>query len=403
MAYILIVSTILILYLFRDKKIKVTEPSYLYSIIWFSIIFIYLIDIIGILSPLNPVFYWVFATTYVIFIFGCSIGKKVKRDKNKYFYSKSRLYLSYKILFVLIFISFVLTVQKLGLPPLLSGVNRQDYYVGYLEIIYLSIYVFWFIGFFLIKEKYKPKRVILLILATLLIVILRGNKFPIIYLICLSIYSKTREKEVRLKQIMAYIFLILVIFIGAMTLYVENFQLHIPYKVGLVDFKLSPSLWFLIDPLLYLTSNFMNLSNFLVSESFTHDFGLQITRGLLSLARIDGLFEDTYKLSEELWKQSLVYPWLTTGTYLKEVYMDFGHVGLLLFPFFFGAFSGNYYKITNVTSFKPSIVQSYISFILFYSICISFFSFYFNNIELFTNLILIYIIHHYSKLKSEKT
>lgn len=402
MVYILIVFIISILYLFRDRKIEVTEPSYLYSIIWFSIIFIYLLDIIGILSPLKPAFYWVFITTYMMFIFGCIMGKKIRRVKRNYLYSKSRLYFFYKILFVLIFLSFILTIQKLGLPPLLSGVNRQDYYIGYLEIIYLSIYVFWFIGFFLIKEKYKPRRVILLILITLLIVILKGNKFPIIYLICLSIYSKTKEKEIRVKQIIGYIFLILVIFIGAMTLYVENFQFYIPYKVGLVDFKLSSSLWFLIDPLLYLTSNFMNLSNFIVLE-ITHDFGLHMTRGLLSLARIDGLFENTYNLSEELWKQSLVYPWLTTGTYLKEIYLDFGHIGLLLFPFFFGAFSGNYYKLTNGASYKPSIVQNYISFILFYSICISFFSFYFNNIELITNLILICIIHFFSVINSEKT
>lgn len=109
MTYVLIAFIVSILYLFRNKKIEVTEPSQLYSIIWFSIIFIYLLDIIGILSPLNPLFYWVFATTYMMFVFGCIIGKRVKRVKRNYLYSKSRLYFCFKILFLLILTSFVLT------------------------------------------------------------------------------------------------------------------------------------------------------------------------------------------------------------------------------------------------------------------------------------------------------
>ena len=96
-----------------------------------------------------------------------------------------------------------------------------------------------------------------------------------------------------------------------------------------------------------------------------------------------------------------MYPWLTTGTYLKTVFVDFGLLGIIVIPFLYGLLSAKYYKIVEMTSYNCSIINIFLSFSLFYSICISFFSFYFRNMEIITNFILIIGIHKFAVIKNE--
>jgi oligosaccharide repeat unit polymerase len=398
MNYLLFLIIFIIIYSIRNLKFKLNEPIFLYTFMWSIILVLYLSQIIGILTPLSVSFYFSLILSYLMFIMGSSIGKRITIPSISYEYNKSKLFLAASFLFLVITSAFMLTIVKLGAPPVLGGLSREHYYIGYLEILYLTVYVFWFIGFYLIFQKYRVKSILIMILLSLVIVVLKGNKFPIIYFLCLILYFKSQGKSITIKTTLLYTAVIITVFAGAMYLYVDNFESYIGYKTDLVDFSLNENLWFLIDPLLYLTSNFMNFSNYLDADT-SHSFGLSSLSGILSFTQTKDLFLNKFTVIEAAWKENLIYPWLTTGTYLKEVFIDFGFIGIVLFPFFYGFFSGKYFSLVVKTNYKCSIFNLFLSFTFFYSICISFFTFYFNSIELVSNLILVYFINRFATKK----
>lgn len=401
MKSLLFIIIFIVLYLIRKINFRLNEPIFLYTFIWSVILVLYLSQIIGILTPLSVSFYFSLISSYLMFIMGSSIGKRIKVPSISYEYNKNKLYFVTGFLFIVITFVFFLTVIKLGAPPILGGLSREQYYIGYLEILYLTIYVFWFISFYLISQKYRVKSILVMVLLSLIIVVLKGNKFPIVYFLCLILFFKSQGKSINIKVILLYTGVIITVFIGAMYLYVDNFESYIGYKIDLVDFGLSEDMWFLIDPLLYLTSNFMNFNNYLECNNL-HGFGLRSLSGILSFTQTKDLFLNKFIVLEAAWKEKLIYPWLTTGTYLKDVFIDFGFIGIIIFPLFYGFFSGKYFNLVVKSNYKCSIFNLFLSYTFFYSICISFFTFYFNSIELVSNLILIYFIHKFAVKKGEQ-
>ena len=82
----------------------------------------------------------------------------------------------------------------------------------------------------------------------------------------------------------------------------------------------------LADPIMYITNNLMNFSNFLNVHS-PYSFGMEQISGLMHDLGLDFLVRNSVNANSMLWSSNLQFSWLTTGTYLKTFYLDFGYIG----------------------------------------------------------------------------
>lgn len=386
------------LFIIRNLKIDILNPTLLYMCIWLSILFIYNLNIFRYFPKLSESFYIIFFTSILFFVVGSLLGKRITIVPYAGEYNFRRLFSVNCLLLGIVYASFVLTFILLGKPPTLGGtIDRSDYYIGPIEIFYFFIYLFWFIAFFLISNNYKVKENYILVLLSLIIILLKGNKFPFIFFVSIILYFLALKNTFKVKHILNTVLIIIVLFYFASFTYLKTSSTDVMYyKVTNTGSILPDRFWFLNDPLLYLTNNFMNLNNFL-NISFEHLYGLNLFKGFLNISRLETVFSTKTESFASIWTSNLQYPWLTTGTYLKDVYSDFGYIGIILVPFMYGAVCGYMRNKIRVQQIKFSLLSLYIYHILFFSIILSFFTQYLSSNEIITNLIVFLFINKYVK------
>lgn len=401
--YLIILLIALSMLLLKGVKINILNPFFVFISIWILLILVYSLNLFRNFPKLE-VYTWIFISlSLYLFVFGMFIGSKKRIEKieeknSEYDYKK--LFNMSVLVLTLVMISFVITVLVLGLPPVLGGtVPRNEYYLSGLERLYLFIYVYWFISFYLIVNSYKIRLNLALITSSLIPVILKGNKFQIIIFILIFIFFYgLKNKKIKFNYIIISIFTILIIFYFTTKLYVSNSSSDLTMiRVNLVGYKGKGTL--LLDPLLYFTNNLMNLNNFLIFETRELSYGLQSFSGVINTFNLNSIFESNISKFDLLWKESLQFKWLTTGSYLKTLLTDFGYIGAILINLPIGYFVGAIWKKIKVNLFANSLTTLYLYLITFICLSLSFFTSYFSSDEIIMNLILIKIIDIYCKKK----
>ncbi|MGO3111136.1 MAG: hypothetical protein ACTIIU_05270 [Latilactobacillus curvatus] len=178
-------------------------------------VLLYLIPLFSNFKEINLKEWGIILATIVTFVIGSLFGSRITNEGNEinYQYSKKKLQISTVWLVIIEYIAFLITVYKLGLPPLLGGsVLRVNYYVGFVEQIFLLIFPLWFLSTYLIYRHYKVKTNVIIIIFSILPVILKGNKFPFVFLLALLLFFVGLNRKIRLKYLINIILIVVGLF-----------------------------------------------------------------------------------------------------------------------------------------------------------------------------------------------
>lgn len=384
---------ILLLILTKGRKFNFNNPLIFMWVTWLSAIVICFLNIFSSYNELSIktimyIFYFLILTSV-----GYLLGKKSGYTNTNNVivnYNKKRLLFSFNFLFFLVLISYAVTIIRLGLPPALTGGNRSTYYLNNGgEMLYLLIYPCFFLAFYLIKYfKVKYKLSVQLFILTLML-LSKANKMTIFSIIILwLIFFGKQIDSFRIILIIGFVFLIFYLSTFVYTKNISNVNELRLERISMTGFKLSPKLYFLYDPLIYLSSNIYNLNNLINIGSHPFGLGSQSFKGLMQI--ISTFVPSINVITNNgflFMKSTLSIPLFNTFSALGSLYYDFGIFFSLIFSFFGGFITGKAYLNQN-----KNILILYIYYLLFQTLALSFFTFYFGNLEVITNIIVILII-----------
>lgn len=392
MNFTFLIILILLIIFFRKKKINLNNPLFFFWSTWIITILICLLNIFSAYNKLSLKTYLYLFLYLLVTTFGFILGKSLSFANVDIKYTPSKLVVSFNILFLLVCCAYILTIIKLGLPPAISGADRSTYYLGNGgELIYLLIYPCFFLGLILFREipliKILPQLIVLSI-----IVLSRGNKMTIFTIVLMIFYLYGRK--IKLINIILFLIFVLVVFYFSTYIYTKNVTdkyLLQTTRVLLTGFTLPNNFYFLYDPLIYFSSNLYNLNNLInLDLSF-------IGHGLISfksITQILGAFNPSvtehYVELQNILNSSLTVPIFNTYSGLGLLYFDFGIILTLAIMLVIGILTGGIYK--NKEKSNVSLTTNFFGFILYQTLALSFFTFYLGNLEVLTNLIIMFII-----------
>ena len=365
-----VVVALLVFYMIK-KKSDPLNPFNLFLMIISSTVFITSLQLSSLQHTLKPEFIALIALSVLFFW----IGTRVKIN----FTSKSassRVVLPVKftiatdVLFSLIVGSFLLTVYVLGPPPLFSGADRVSYYLPGVESITLLSFLMVYV---LLYDRFSNRNIgrfkfNAYMLTTLLIVLTKINKMTILFIIYEVIFMHHfMKKKITFKRMLLYSLFVITLFILAYTfLYGDYYNIDLESRIDVNGFKLSGALGHLVDPYMYLVCNFENLQNYMFNSNHVYTYGHGLLRPLLDIAGMN-----SSSPADVDWKNSLQYPWLTTGTFFREVFYDFSYAGFVIVPAIFGFISSSAYKMFNKSR---DILGGMIYLFMSFGILLSFFT-----------------------------
>lgn len=387
----------------RNKPITVANPSTLYLLIWISAIVLYNLGFFTAFPPLSFKTWIVLIASCTGFIIGSFVFQKIKFYNFSYSYDLHKLFKLNCFVFVIVLMSFFITWIVLGPPPMLGGtVNRSDYYIGFIEIFYLMLYPCMFICVYLLQRKYKVKFNFMILIALFLLVFIKGNKFQIITCLLIVIYFLALNRNFKVKHLLSSIIIVILVFSLTSILYLKGTNGLLNYKITETGYVLTNTYTGFLDPLLYITNNILNINNFINSNISVHSYGVFLFSGVFHDFGISNFFQNITDQQLQMFNDTLQFPWLNTGTYLLNIFFDFGYLGIIIMPMIYGSLSGYLYNKITHNSGKNSIVNLYLYLLLFISIALSFFTSYLSNNEVMTNLIVIMLISRFSRNKMEE-
>ncbi|HFU5879309.1 O-antigen polymerase [Enterococcus durans] len=406
-----ILIAIIAMFIFKDKRINLFNPIFIFVTLWGGLYILYSLNIFNAFPKITIQFTLIIIIGIVCYLLGYFIGGYLPGGKKKvdgFQMDLKKVHRYSTIIYIGVVASLILTIVLLGLPPTLGGsIIRENYYIPGIEQFFLFIYVFWFLSLYQISVGHKVKVNLLLITTSLLVVLIKGNKFPLVYFVILIMFFLRKKSGIALK----YIILSGVSILGAFSLasiilyndeIVQNAKV---FQTGYTLFESSLGR-ILFDPLAYLLCNIMNLIN-VMSKPSPYYLGLSSFKGVLSLFGLDSQFDSSYQEISNYWKSNLQIPWLTTGTFFKDFYLDFGIIGILGALFFIGALIGYFYKSMNLyidtgrDLSSKLLARKYIFFSLYFAVIISFFTNYLSSVDFIRNLILFLIIIRLTRKKKE--
>lgn len=325
-------------------------------------------------------------------------GIRLQPSQKNIRYTGKRLYRAFNILFTLVVLSYIVTIIRLGLPPLLVGGNRSNYYLsGGGELIYLLIYPCFFLGLFVLyrQSSFNYQRVLSFQLIILFLIILtRGNKmaiFSVILMICFFWGHK-----VNWSFLIILLALVILIFALLSTIYkrnVSNLNNLKAAKIALTGFSLPDSCYFLYDPMIYLSSNVNNVDSLIQAHMSGLGFGAFSFKGICQLLgiinpEISGLPHQALVMANS----TLTVPLFSTYSGLGELYFDFGPV-IAIELMMILSFACGYFN----ESTRSNLSQSFVAFLLYQTLTLSFFTFYLGNLEVITNIFVVLVIDKYAR------
>ncbi|WP_280948813.1 O-antigen polymerase [Lactiplantibacillus plantarum] len=394
--YILGLVILCLIAIFFKRTINILNPIVLFCVIWGTMIFLYLIPLFTSFPSITLRKWLIIVCAVGLFCIGALLTTKlfhVQKIQHNYVYNMRILLYTVVALISIVFVAFFVTVIQLGLPPLLGGnINRADYYVSYIEPFYLLVFPFWFLSIYLIKRGYKPTLNVFLILSSLLLVFLKGNKFPLVFFIGLVIFYLGVDKRVKVGHLLYLTLIIIGVFGLSSTFITKATDQVIQAQNIILGVNIPSRLRFVVDPILYFTNNLLNITNFFDVQS-SYSYGAQMFSGVFHDLGIGSLINRLIVTNEDLWSGNLQFSWLTTGSYLKVLYLDFGYSGIFIGSLLYGFVCGLFYVRVRDWGMNNTLITLYVYYLLFLSVLLSFFTSYLSENGLIYNFLVIIIIH----------
>lgn len=399
---ILIIIFVLIFLLFALSvagiKFNLTNPLSLLWGTWLFSIGICVTKIFSVYPSLSVKCYLFIFSFLIITSLAFVVGKSlpIKFTDTKYNYL--RLFYSFNILFMVVIFAYVITIIKLGLPPLFSGSVRSQYYLSNGgELLYLLVYPCFFLGLFIIYNYKKHPfngYIYTQLLILLFVIFTRGNKMTIFAIILMFCFYW--GKQISLAKLTTLLLLIIAIFLLVSVTYKKNIQNLSALKVARINitgFRLPSNYYFLYDPLIYMSSNIDNLNSLINTRLSGIGLGTLSFKGIYQIIAVfNPSITDLSRQTLINANASLTVPQFSTYSGLGLLYYDFGPLISLETFMLIGFTSGALYNKNSM-----NLTLMFFSFILFQTLALSFFSFYLGNLEVITNIIFMIIIDLYAR------
>lgn len=285
--------------------------------------------------------------------------------------------------YLISFLAYFAEVLHAGFIPLF-GDNIGDYanfgmaYVHYLVISIGTILVLTYL-YFVLYSKDRYLKIFFAIGFAILISIL--NRHVIIFsVIGIVLVRNYFVKKIKLKNILLITIFSLIIF----TILGSLRNVSSDYLVAAIGYKRKYNLVFMWV-YHYLTVGFTNLQNIIeLKPSLT--FGLQTFTPLWTFTGLKALFSQS------------VNPYFSgVGTFLEGYYLDFGILGIIIFPFSLGAFSKYIYM--KITTNKISLISFALYFTIVNQLVFLFFTDYFSYTHIPLQVIVVALIYIFSRRK----
>ncbi|MCT3054381.1 oligosaccharide repeat unit polymerase [Leuconostoc citreum] len=388
---------ILVVMSISRKKFDFTKSIVVFIVTWITSLFTYES---GLFSnyPVLSFKTWFFIISTILFTTSLYfVSYQINWKAKDVSYDLAKIRKSADLIMVLVFFSFLGTVYKLGLPPTLGGgVIRSEYYVSGFETIYLLIYLAMFLYIYIAQKTKSIKLVWVQFLVILILIILKANKFAFFVLLLTLMFFF--GKKIKIGRLLIIVVGIIGVFILASMLYIskENEYVLRSAQISELGFKLPYYFAFLIDPLVYLSSNIVNL-NAIVNSQFS-DWNYGAFSFKIIWQNFSFLFPSAEnKVSNTAnWINSILpFPWLNTYSALGSLYVDFGTLISIMILSISGFFAGIFDKLRSKRN--SSLILLFFGLTFYQLFAFSFFSFYFTNKEIITNIIVLAVVHIYAR------
>lgn len=397
-----LLGAFLILFVFwlRYKKFDLMCPSILFAL---TILITYFITCLrfSLLISVYPIWFFALILALItLFWLGTITAHHITIPikKKEVTYSKRTMRIVCMFFFLLIIISFLMTIHYLGAPPAISKNNRAEYFVsGWGTIIMLETVFFGVILFDYFNFKAVRKEFWIYVFTILVISFLLSNKFQLIYILILFLISyNTYRKKISIKQFVLVsilvigLFAFLYEFIYRDMYGISQEMIYQGYKMN-IPFNLK----FIVQPYNYIAFNYENLFNYLISN--THStYGLKTFGSILEIFHLDKLYPIGISNYLDEWKNLLVINSMTTGTMFEDFAQDGGITFMIIMTYFLG--------IVSQIAFDSFKVNKNFIYYFFYSVTttsifMSFFSNVFTSKMTVVNIVIALLINKLIKIK----
>lgn len=391
-----IIITVGAVVLVCKRSFDLTNPLFFLWTTWLAALLICLGNVFTAYPPLSTRVLALIGAYLGVVTIANLLGRYLHLVPTPVSYHRASLQRAFNLLVTLVVLADGVTILRLGLPPLFSGVSRATYYLsGGGELVYLLIYPAFFLAFFMLQQGMVPLRAEWPQLTLLgAIVITRANKMTIFAILLMAVYFFGRR--VRVNRLLVMGGVVIGIFLLVAVTYKKNVADLAALKqarIAVAGFSLPEQWYFLYDPFIYLSSNLNNLNSEVVNHLRAIGQGSLTFKGLWQgLAPLyPPLTADNTRTLATI-NSSLDVPSFSTYSGLGILYYDFGPWLSLEIMAVIGFVAG--FLKTAATSPQANLTTSFTNFLLFQTLALSFFTFYLGNLEVVTNLFVIWLIDH---------
>lgn len=376
----IIVGLILLVYigfLIFGRIDDLLRPSVVFSLLILSSFFLSTLRF-SLLQAEYPVWFAAFILSLIFtFYLGDKLADTIKwpKLKNSGNYSNITMNLLIFALWFLIVFAFIKMILVLGAPPAISKGNRAEYFVsGWGTIVILQSSFFGL----LLYDKFNKNSTGLLFWiycsSIVLIALLLSNKFQIIYMLVLYLIAyNTYRQKIKIKTLITVALIIVLMFILLFEfVYEDMYGVSLNTLYNAYRMNIPGGFKFLTQPYLYVSFNYENLYNFIISD--THKlFGLKTFGSFLEIFSMKGIYSLQTILYLDEWRNLLPIPSMTTGTMFQDFVQDGGVPFAYIMTFICGFWSKASYD-----SFK--INKSFGSFFMYAATTVAIFMSFFANV-----------------------
>ena len=399
--FFFILASILFLFNYNRFGGDCFNPDSLFYSVWFTTIGLYQLNLSITQYVWNSKMWGVIVGSTLAFSMGSLLGELFphrvhsnyktsdetkSRHSEKYNFKLLNKVLKYAYLISLI--AFVIEVIYAGAIPILNRKfgNYTNFGIPYVHYLVISIGILLVLTYYsFIHYKKKDKSLNFLFWIGWLALVSMLNRHVILFtLIGILLVKNFCVKKISLKNVLIVLSVSLVgfsIFGSLRNVTPEHLYLYGGFK------KEMPMIFMWVY--YYLTAGFSNLY-VVINEQISLGWGLQTFTPLWTFTGLKSMFDYA------------IHPNFSgVGTFLEGYYIDFGIVGIILFPFILGIASKiSYIKIK---SEKYSLITFAIYFCIVNELIFLFFTDYFSYTHIPLQVIVAVIIHFFSKRKSIKT
>lgn len=373
------------------------SPDGIFGAVWFFVIGLYQLKLSNNQSAWGWLMWFVVLSSAVTFYLGSYTVELADQKKNcrfeKYYIrstikirltnkiSRKKMHVSLVAAFFVSLLAFIIEVIAAGTIPILNrqfgnyvnfGLPYVHYLVVSMGIILVLMYMYHIMFGF-------NRVLILLYVIGWIVLISMLNRHVILFAAIGTLIARHYMK----KQFKLYTLgLFLVIALGAFALLGSLRQVSADHLFEFGNFKQQYNYVFMWI-YYYLTVGLTNLNN-LVLNGFDYSFGIQTFTPLWTFTGLKGLFSNQANLN-----------FSGVGTYLEGIYLDFGILGVLIYPFIMGL--GSKYFYLKLRNGHANIISISIILCIVNEFMFMFFSDYFSYTHIPLQVIVAAIIHYFSQ------